>query len=206
MRNFFYRFCLSVSSSSWPCSTFFDSFLSVPKSSKIITEVSCTPTASILRGKVILPQMLWTVLCAKSGNWYLDDLEFAFVLIWTQNCTENWRRGSTLYQARNSCLIFSLGFFHVSPELFQDCISSSQMIRPISDAIRPCSAQKRYVTSSKLSYASAGNEKNLLCAFLLEKLWSFRTPWGFSLIGIALKNPYFAPFFQRNFLALIPCL
>ena len=71
------------------------------------------------------------------------------------------------------------------------------MIRPISDAIRvQGSAQKRYVTSSKLSYASAGNEKNLLCAFLLEKLWSFSTPWGFSLIGIALKNPYFAPFLQ----------
>lgn len=155
MRNFFYRFCLSVSSSSWPCSTFFDSFLSVPKSSKIITEVSCTPTASILRGKVILPQMLWTVLCvcAKSGNWYLDDLEFAFVLIWTQNCTENWRRGSTLYQARNSCLIFSLGFFHVSPELFQDCISSSQMIRPISDAIRVGPVVHKSVTLQVLSLA-----------------------------------------------------
>ena len=149
----FYRFCLSVSSSSWPCSTFFDSFLSVPKSSKIITEVSCTPTASILRGKVILPQMLWTVLCAKSGNWYLDDLEFAFVLIWTQNCTENWRRGSTLYQARNSCLIFSLGFFHVSPELFQDCISSSQMIRPISDAIRVGPVVHKSVTLQVLSLA-----------------------------------------------------
>ena len=51
---------------------------------------------------------------------------------------------------------------------------------------------------------AAGNEKNLLCAFFLKNFGhsarhgAWGASWAFSLIGIALKNTWFAPFYDNT--------
>ena len=82
------------------------------------------------------------------------------------------------------------------------------MIRPISDAIRVGPVVHKSVTLQVLSLAMHQQEMRRI-SYVHSYLKNFghsARHGAFSLIGIALKNPYFAPFFQRNFLALIPCL